>query len=164
MAAGQMDATPDQGASGSSQRKVMSFETAPEPSEEPGPLHEPEEAVHKERPTGLLTVAAIVLSLAIAVPTILLVEVPLSTVEQVVYIAVATVVLMLGLLPMRWGWYVMAAVTVAFFGLNLYNLITDAEVFRFYNGSQQAFAILYPGIGVVVGGAMQGLYRLIGGE
>lgn len=164
MAAPPMESTSDQETGGSSQRKVMSFETAPDPSPEPGPLREAEEAPKRERPQGLLTALAVVLSIAVAVPTILMVDVPLTTVEQSVYIAVAAVVLMVGLLPIRWGWYVMGGVTLAFFGLNIYNLATDAAVFQFYNGSQQAFAILYPGVGVVVGGAMQGLYRLIGGD
>lgn len=163
MAAPEMESTSDT-TGGRSQRKVMSFETTPDPSPEPGPLREAEDQPERERPTTLLTALAVALSIAIAVPTILLVDVPLTTVEQAVYIAVAAIVLMIGLLPMRWGWYVMAGVTVAFFGLNMYNLYAGAEVFRFYNGSQQAFAILYPGVGVVVGGLMQGLYRLIGGE
>lgn len=164
MAAPQMDSTSEETSGGSSRRQVMTFETTPEPSPEPGPLHETVEEPAGERPTALLTALAVALSVAIAVPTILMVDVPLTTVEQSVYIAVASVILLIGLLPMRWGWYVMAAVTVAFFGLNLYNLATDAAVFRFYNGSQQAFAVLYPSIGVVVGGLMQGLYRLVGGE
>lgn len=163
MAAPEMESTSDE-TRGRSQRKVMSFETAPDPSPEPGPLHQAEEQPERERPTTLLTALAVVLSIGIAVPTIMLVDVPLTAVEQTVYIGVAAIVLMIGLLPMRWGWYVMAAVTVAFFGLNMYNLIAGADVFRFYNGSQQAFAILYPGLGVVVGGLMQGLYRMVGGE
>lgn len=163
MAAPEMESTSDD-TGGRSQRKVMTFEPTPDPSPEPGPLRQEEERPERERPTGLLTALAVVLSVAIAIPTILFVDVPLTTVEQAVYMTVAAIVLLIGLLPMRWGWYVMAGVTMAFFGLNMYNLVAGAEVFQFYSGSQQAFAILYPGIGVVVGGLMQGVYRLIGGE
>lgn len=136
-----------------------------EPSPEPSPLDaEAERTASQGDAKGLLTVVAVLMSVGLAVATVSLVKDPLTLGESLILGAIGTVVALVGLIPMRWGWHVMAFVTVSFFALNLYNLFTGAPVFERYQGSSYTFAIMLPALGILVGGAAQGLYRLVGGE
>lgn len=138
------------------------------PSPEPGPL-EPQEA--QQEASGLAKTVRTLLALggavALAIVTVLLVPEAstFSGGEQVLLTVIVGVVAFLGLLPMRWGWWVMAGVAAAFFGLNLYNLFNPGgTVFVHYRGSSYTFAAMLPAVGVVVGGACQALYRFVGGK
>lgn len=118
-----------------------------------------------ERPTGLLTGLALVLAAGLTAGTMAfawqLAGAP-DTVGLVLVTGLAFVIAVAGMLPMRWGWYVVPGVAGAHYALNFYNLIfTEGSVYGFVPGSAYGYALLTPGVGVILGFLLQGLYKLI---
>lgn len=145
---------------------AAAFDTFEESPEEETDAAEAEE----ERPKGLLTVLAIVASLGLGLAVALLAQsaspVDLTTGEILTTAALASLVAVAGLIAVRWGWWVAAGVTLAFFGLVIYNLALnqDSTIFGGSDPQDLAYAVLGPGPGVVLGYVLQGLYSLIAGE
>lgn len=154
--------TSDEGAS------FRTFEPSSQPEPSPQPPGPPGEGGDDERPTLLLTVLAVVGAVALGAAIALLSAsaADLSTTEVLVTGTLTAVVAFAGLVAIRWGWYVAAGVTLAFFGLVIYNLALnqDSSVFGGSDPQDLAYAVLGPGPGVVLGYLLQGLYSFIAGE
>ena len=135
------------------------------PTPAPGPLEQAPPKPRRERPATLLTILAVVLALGLALATVAAVREDLTAGEKAILTVVVTIVAAGGLVPMRWGWYVMAVVTLAFFGLNLYNQLNPGgTIFVTYQGSSYTFAAILPAVGILVGAAAQAIYRFVGGR
>lgn len=148
---------------------AAAFDTFEESPEEEADAVDAAEA-DEERPKGLLTVLAIVVSIGLGIAVALLAQsaspVELTTGEILTTAALASLVAVAGLIAVRWGWWVTAGVTLAFFGLVIYNLALnqDSTIFGGSDPQDLAYAVLGPGPGVVLGYVLQGLYSLIAGE
>lgn len=146
--------------------------TKPKPTPDPEPPEPPEEP--GDAGGGWLTpdartIIALVVALVLGVATVLLgnnlVPQELSTLNLVVFGLVSVVVAAIGTLPMRWGWYVVPGVTVAFYGLGMYNLINTGDtVFNIVSGEALGYAVAGPATGVAVGYALQFVYKFVAGE
>jgi hypothetical protein len=135
------------------------------PTPAPGPLESAAGTATRTHHKGMLTLAAIGGAIGLGIATVMFVQEPLTMGENAVLISIASVVAFLGLMPMRWGGYVWAMVTVAFFGLTIYNQLNpEGTIFQLYRGSSYTFAVIMPAIGIFVGGVVQGLYRIVGGR
>lgn len=146
-------------------RSFATFDTEPEP--EPSP----EEAAQSEasqRPKGLLTVLAVLLAAGLAVGGVFA---PMDLVgdanitDYLIVGGFGFVIAMGGMLPLRWGWYLVPFVSLAHYGMNFYNIIfADSTVYTFVPGDAYGYSLFVPLIGVVLGYAMQGLYNWIAVE
>lgn len=128
---------------------------------------EPSEAASTadERSTGMWIGLALVLALGLTAGTMFfawqLAGAP-GTTGLVLVAGLSFAIALAGMLPMCWGWYVVPGVAGAHYALNFYNLVfTEGSVYGFVPGSAYGYALLTPGIGVVLGFLLQGLYTLI---
>lgn len=149
---------------------TAAFDTFEESPEEEADDASAEAEAEDERPKGLLTVVAIVVSIGLGIAVALLAQsaspADLTTGEILTTTALTALVATAGLIAVRWGWWVTAGVTLAFFGLVMYNLALnqDSTIFGGSDPQDLAYAVLGPGPGVVLGYALQGLYSLIAKE
>lgn len=76
--------------------------------------------------------------------------------------AVGFVVALAGLIPYRWGLWVVPFVTLAHYGLNFYNMLfAEGSLYDFVSGDAMGYAVLTPAIGVVIGWILEGVYRAV---
>lgn len=146
---------------------LATFDTGPEPTE-PEPEAEREPTLSKRQGTTLgFALAVVVSTVTVLVARSLLEDagVPVGIGETVAVGLVAFLVASAGFLPLRWGLWVVPFVTFAHYGLNLWNMIfSEGSVYEFVQGDAMGYAVLTPGIGVVLGWILEGVYRFVAPE
>lgn len=157
MASSAGDREPDPGRQAGAGENVHTFDTTA-PSE-------PAEATEDERPTRALTVAAVLAALGLTALTLYLTYdlAGMPGVAEFLLVTILALVIGLGgMLPMRWGFYMVPFVAGSHYALNFYNLIvTEESVYGFVPGDAYGYALFTPLIGVVLGFLLQGLYSAI---
>lgn len=137
--------------------------------EAPEPEESTEETAQLKRRRTLIAVgAALVLSVAtvmLARPIVTQGEATLGIGTTVGVGLTAFAVALAGMLPYRWGLWVVPFVAVAHYALNFYNMLfTQQSVYGLVPESAMGYAVLTPVIGVVLGWVLEGVYRLVAPE
>lgn len=158
------DDAPDASTGETGSFQTTRFDTSPEPEPEPTPEAESSSG----RAKGLWTALAVLLAAGLTAASVILpmdLVQGVSVVDQLIVGGLGFTVALAGMLPLRWGWYVVPGVTVAHYGLNFYNiLLNEASVYSWVPGDAYGYALFTPLVGVVLGYALQGLYKVIAGE
>lgn len=156
----------DQAQTGAAQG-TSSFATL-ETSPDPDPAPSETASSTSERPKGLLTVLAVLAAMGLAAASVVLpmdMVAQTTTVDLVIVGGFAFAVALAGMLPMRWGLWVVPGVAAAHYGLNFYNILfTESSVYSWVPGDAYGYALFTPLVGVVLGFVLQGVYKLAAGE
>lgn len=141
--------------------ETTTFDTSPDP--DPSPADEADE--EPERAKGVWTVVAVVAAIGLAAASVILPRDLVGGVGMVDMLIVGGfgfAVALAGMLPMRWGWYIVPGVAAAHYGLNFYNILfSESSVYAWVPGDAYGYALFTPLVGVVLGYALQGLYTAI---